>query len=135
MKSISIIGNPLGKVRRDVIRVRKSARSDTDWEKPSCRFQLGTEAILKYLANRLTVDDGTQGGAHKAFDIPKAAETEDERKRRLYTEHHVVRSTGTFDFSHKNASSLSEESIELITREKPSHVNLSKNKFTEMPLA
>ena len=52
---------------------------------------------MKYLANRLTVDDGTQGGAQKTFDIPKATETEEERKRRLYTEHHVVRSTGTFD--------------------------------------
>jgi hypothetical protein len=38
------------------------------------------------------------------------------------------------DFSHKNASNLSDESIELISKEKPSHVNLSKNKFTEMPV-
>lgn len=38
------------------------------------------------------------------------------------------------NFSHKNASSLSDESIELIIKEKPSHVNLSKNKFTEMPI-
>ena len=55
---------------------------------------------MKYLRNRLTVDDGTGGedeGNKKSFDIPKAVETEDERKRRLYTEHHVVRSTGTFD--------------------------------------
>jgi hypothetical protein len=63
-------------------------------------FQLGTESIMKYLRNRLTVDDGSVVGGddQKTFDIPKAAETEDERKRRLYTEHHVVRSTGTFDF-------------------------------------
>lgn len=53
---------------------------------------------MKYLRNRLTVDDGTgDENGKKTFDIPKAAETEDERKRRLYTEHHVVRSTGTFD--------------------------------------
>ncbi|CAF1119610.1 unnamed protein product [Adineta ricciae] len=119
MKSISIIGNPLGKIRKDVIR-------------------LGTEAIMKYLRNRLTIDDGNGGGdsdEKKTFDIPKSAETEDERKRRLYTEHHVVRSTGTFDLSHKNVSSLSDESIELISKEKPSHVNLSKNKFTGMPVA
>jgi hypothetical protein len=51
---------------------------------------------MKYLRNRLIVDDGTEDNK-KIFDIPKAAETEDERKRRLYTEHHVVRSTGTFD--------------------------------------
>ncbi len=38
-------------------------------------------------------------------------------------------------YSHKNASTLSDEYIELISKEKPSHVNLSKNKFTEMPLA
>jgi hypothetical protein len=55
---------------------------------------------MKYLRNRLTIDDGSRGGGDdekKNFDIPKAAETKDERKRRLYTEHHVVRSTGTFD--------------------------------------
>jgi len=55
---------------------------------------------MKYLRNRLTIDDGNGGGSSedkKTFDIPKAVETEDERKRRLYTEHHVVRSTGTFD--------------------------------------
>ena len=53
---------------------------------------------MKYLRNRLTVDDGTGGeDSKKTFDIPKPVETEDERKRRLYTEHHVVRSTGTFD--------------------------------------
>jgi hypothetical protein len=55
---------------------------------------------MKYLRNRLTIDDGSRGGGDdekKNFDIPKAVETEDERKRRLYTEHHVVRSTGTFD--------------------------------------
>lgn len=39
-----------------------------------------------------------------------------------------------WDFSCKNVSSLSEESIEIISREKPSHVNLAKNKFTEMPV-
>ena len=109
---------------------------------------------MKYLRNRLTVDDGTGGtdeGNKKTFDIPKLSETEDERKRRLYTEHHVVRSTGTFDirytriwigknthvglnFSCKNVSSLSDESIEIISKEKPSHVNLAKNKFTEMPV-
>jgi len=94
-------------------------------------FQLGTEQILKYLRNRLTVDDGTDD--KKTYDIPRETETDDERKRRLYTEHHVVRSTGTFDVSHKNISNLSDESIEIITREKPSHVNLAKNKFTEMP--
>jgi hypothetical protein len=38
------------------------------------------------------------------------------------------------DCSHKNTSNLSDESIELISKEKPSHVNLSKNKFTEMPV-
>jgi hypothetical protein len=55
---------------------------------------------MKYLRNRLTVDDGTsvgEQGNKKTFDIPRPVETEDERKRRLYTEHHVVRSTGTFD--------------------------------------
>jgi hypothetical protein len=57
---------------------------------------------MKYLRNRLTIDDGSVGvgsdsNDQKTFDIPKATETEDERKRRLYTEHHVVRSTGTFD--------------------------------------
>jgi hypothetical protein len=51
---------------------------------------------MRYLRNRLTVDDGSSDN-QKTFDIPKAVETEDERKRRLYTEHHVVRSTGTFD--------------------------------------
>ena len=60
-------------------------------------MQLGTEAIIRYLRNRLTIDDGTTADDQKNFDIPKAVETEDERKRRLYTEHHVVRSTGTFD--------------------------------------
>lgn len=58
---------------------------------------MGTDAIMKYLRNRLTVDDGGDEDSKKTFDIPRAAETEDERKRRLYTEHHVVRSTGTFD--------------------------------------
>lgn len=65
---------------------------------------MGTEQIMKYLRNRLTIDDGSSSGGggadennQKAFDIPKEVETEDERKRRLYTEHHVVRSTGTFD--------------------------------------
>lgn len=55
---------------------------------------------MKYLRNRLTADDGStpRGNDKKSFDIPKPVETEDERKRRLYTEHHVVRSTGTFDF-------------------------------------
>jgi hypothetical protein len=55
---------------------------------------------MKYLRNRLTIDDGSVGSDsndQKTFDIPKATETDDERKRRLYTEHHVVRSTGTFD--------------------------------------
>ena len=119
------------------------------------RLQLGTEAIMKYLRNRLTVDDGTQGNDQKNFDIPRPVETEEERRRRLYTEHHVVRSTGTFDFryvktigicwetmdvfalffSHKNASQLSDESIELISREKPNHINLSKNKFDDLPKA
>ncbi|CAF0783658.1 unnamed protein product [Adineta steineri] len=116
IKNISMIGNPLGKIRKDVIR-------------------LGTESIMKYLRNRLTIDDGNTTENQKTFDIAKPTETEDERKRRLYTEQHVVRSTGTFDFSHKNASSLSDESIELILKEKPSHVNLAKNKFTEMPIA
>ena len=43
---------------------------------------------------------GCSGGGDdekKTVDIPKKVETEDERKRRLYTEHHVIRSTGTFD--------------------------------------
>ena len=57
---------------------------------------MGTESIMRYLRNRLTIDDGSNDNP-KTFDIPKAVETEDERKRRLYTEHHVVRSTGTFD--------------------------------------
>ena len=52
---------------------------------------------MKYLRNRLTIDDGNSDDTQKTFDIPKEVETEDERKRRLYTEHHVVRSTGTFD--------------------------------------
>ncbi|CAF3857900.1 unnamed protein product [Rotaria sp. Silwood2] len=117
IKNISMTGNPLGKIRKDVAR-------------------LGTDAIMKFLRNRLTIDDGSaSGNDQKNFDIQKAVETDDERKRRLYTEHHVVRSTGTFDFSHKNASTLSDESIELISKEKPSHVNLAKNKFTEMPTA
>lgn len=99
------------------------------------------------------MDDGSaeSTGDQKNFDIPKPIETPDERKRRLYTEHHVVRTTGTLDFrlispnileyttiefcfSHKNASTLTEDAIELITKEKPSHVNLAKNKFTEMPI-
>ncbi|CAF1052171.1 unnamed protein product [Rotaria sp. Silwood1] len=117
IKNISMTGNPLGKIRKDVVR-------------------LGTESIMKFLRNRLTIDDGSASNNDpKTFDIPKTVETDDERKRRLYTEHHVVRSTGTFDFSHKNASTLTEESIELISKEKPSHVNLAKNKFTEMPIA
>ncbi|CAF0899731.1 unnamed protein product [Rotaria sordida] len=117
IKNISMTGNPLGKIRKDVVR-------------------LGTESILKFLRNRLTMDDGSaSGNDQKTFDVPKTVETDDERKRRLYTEHHVVRSTGTFDFSHKNVSTLSDESIELISKEKPSHVNLAKNKFTEMPIA
>ena len=91
MKSICIIGNPLGKVRRDVIRV-----SSIEYSRVIISLlQLGTDAILKYLRNRLTIDDGTND--QKTFDIPKPLETEEERKRRLYTEHHVVRSTGTFD--------------------------------------
>jgi hypothetical protein len=96
MKNISMIGNPLGRIRKDVIRVREKNRESRSL---GTEFQLGTDAIMKYLRNRLTVDDGSAGGDDnkKTFDIPKAAETEDERKRRLYTEHHVVRSTGTFD--------------------------------------
>ncbi|CAM4976766.1 unnamed protein product [Rotaria socialis] len=117
IKNISMTGNPLGKIRKDVIR-------------------LGTDSIMKYLRNRLTIDDGTASSTdQQTFDIPKSTETDDERKRRLYTEHHVVRTTGTFDYSHKNVSTLSNESIELIIKEKPSHINLAKNKFTEMPIA
>ncbi|CAF4313040.1 unnamed protein product [Rotaria magnacalcarata] len=116
IKNISMTGNPLGKIRKDVIR-------------------LGTDSIMKYLRNRLTIDDGTASSTEQqTFDIPKSTETDDERKRRLYTEHHVVRTTGTFDYSHKNVSTLSNESIELIIKEKPTHVNLAKNKFTEMPI-
>ena len=53
---------------------------------------------MKYLRNRLTVDDGSSNIDEQThFDIPKAVETDEERRRRLYTEHHVVRSTGTLD--------------------------------------
>ena len=90
-----MIGNPLGRIRKDVIRVRQNTDFlNSDYRNTSL-FQLGTEQILKYLRNRLTVDDGTDES--KTYDIPRTTETDDEKKRRLYTEHHVVRSTGTFD--------------------------------------
>ena len=55
---------------------------------------------MKYLRNRLTIDDGSNDDGDdekKTLDIPKAVETEDERKHHLYREHHVVRSSRTFD--------------------------------------
>ena len=54
---------------------------------------------MKYLRNRLIIDDGSSVDDDKrTFDSQKSIETDNERKRRLYTEYHVVRSTGTFDF-------------------------------------
>ncbi|CAF0867503.1 unnamed protein product, partial [Didymodactylos carnosus] len=111
MKCISIIGNPLNKIRKDIMR-------------------LGTDAIMKYLRNRIADDDDN----NERNKVASNNETEEEKKRRLYTEQHVVRSTGTFDFSYKNASCLQDESIQLINKEKPSHINLSKNKFSQMPV-
>ncbi|KAK3755618.1 hypothetical protein QZH41_017618 [Actinostola sp. cb2023] len=115
LKAVVLEGNPLRRIRRDVV-------------------MRGTQAILQYLKSRISEEEkqSTRGGDcldSKVSDRPSVSLAAPSST----VDHHTLNQTKTFNYSNKKVTEIPGEVLQAAVTAKVTTVDLSKNLLANLP--